>query len=77
MSKKVYLVSGSEDGPQGIYSNFKLAYQEALDYSCGGDPTLANLTYSQAVKSKDIVTISKKDSPYFNTAEISLYILNQ
>ena len=75
--KKAYTVYGSEDGLLGIYSNFKKAYAEAVDYSCFGDASKANLTYSQAVKSKNIVTITDKNTPNDNTAEIQLFIVNQ
>jgi argonaute-like protein implicated in RNA metabolism and viral defense len=75
--KKAYTVYGSEDGIIGIYSNFKKAYAEALDYSCSGDASKVNLTYSQAVKSKNIVTIKDKNNPYDTTAEIQLFIVNQ
>ena len=75
--KKAYTVYGSEDGIVGVYSNFKKAYAEALDYSCNGDTSIVNLTYSQAVKSKNIVTIKDKNNPYDNTAEIQLFIVNE
>lgn len=75
--KKVYVVRGSEDGNLGVYSNFKRAYAEALSYSCNGDVSKANLTYSQALKNKNIVTIYDVNERYYGSAEINLFIMNQ
>lgn len=75
--KKAYIVRGSEDGNLGVYSNFKKAYAAALEYSCDGNSSKVNLTYSQAVKNKYIVTINDINKPYYGTAEIEQFIINQ
>lgn len=77
--KKVYIVRGSEDGNLGVYSNFKRAYQEAVNYVTNdGEWNLElNKTYSQAVKDKYLVNIHEKGNWRGNSANIQMYWLNE
>jgi hypothetical protein len=51
--KKVYIVRGSEDGTLGAYSNFKAAYNRAVEYftNCGiEDKPDIEVSYGVALK---------------------------
>ena len=47
--KKIYLVVGSHDGPLGVYSNVKYAYQRAMQYFKDGDNE-TDTTYSKCLE---------------------------
>jgi hypothetical protein len=75
MSKEVYVVTGSEDGMIGIYSNKKAAYEAAADYTRSGwgyeEGCNLSLTYAQLCKDSKgkgytlaYVEIQGKQSPY-------------
>ena len=46
MTKSVYIVKSNHDGILGIFTNKKLAYNEAIDYLKGSDSTIEK-SYSQ------------------------------
>lgn len=46
MTKLVYIVRSNHDGILGIFTNKKLAYNDALDYLNGSDSTIEK-SYSQ------------------------------
>jgi len=49
MTKLVYIVRSNHDGILGVFTNKKLAYNDALDYLNGSDSTIEK-SYSQVCK---------------------------
>jgi len=55
MTKLVYIVRSNHDGILGVFTNKKLAYNEAIDYLKNSDSTIEK-SYSQiCVKFKDTI----------------------
>ena len=51
MSKKLFVVNGSQDGIQGVFTNKKLAFECAKDYVEGAcDTDLDGMTYAKFCK---------------------------
>tara|TARA_R110002074_G_scaffold137593_1_gene282716 strand:+ start:199 stop:432 length:234 start_codon:yes stop_codon:yes gene_type:complete len=49
--KKLIIVTGSEDGIQGVFTNKKLAFECAKSYAeCGAEDTLNGMTYAKFCK---------------------------
>lgn len=59
IDKNVYVVRGSEDGILGVYTNKKLAYENAVSYLTQNDKA-SDLTITKIKKDKDGQYTSKK-----------------
>lgn len=71
--KKIYLVSGSHDGPIGVYSNVKFAYQACEKYLQNNE---IKTSYNQALKTCKNGYAHIETEEYGMSCRIEVHYLN-
>ena len=81
--KKIFTITGSEDGVIGVASNKKRAYEKAIKYLTGPESSQAGETIDRTYnklcsrfKEYSVATLQTKESPHGMSVDIEMFFLN-
>ena len=76
--KKVYLVSGNQDGILGIFTNIKKAYARSVEYGGGSASTNETvMTYAKTCKALKEVGIAYVVESSYAESQIDIWYINE